>query len=329
MAELVFATFLIELKESWIDEISDPDLIMLLYDAVADPVGLKNKMGDAIFINKTTASKVVNRKPGGNPLKSLRRYTNDTRVTNSINVYFENKVIKQLHPSKKKVLFDSLLEIVNTDEGIKQAEREKILAVAQMDKYTDFLVSIYLYTLTIPNVLSDNQRKFGKGSRSESLTSQPLEKIPIPIDLQEEERKYADALLAVYGQKRNIDGYDFMELGLYSDDKEDFNDNREYYFAAEAVRRGTRDFYHGEQQFDILKEEIYQGVKEVWKDSYKNGYSRLLRVLTEATKANISQCILSRETQWIWNAQRKGVCHFLVNDRKLKGWIRDDDGQFI
>ena len=46
------------------------------------------------------------------------------------------------------------------------------------------------------------------------------------------------------------------------------------YFAAEAVRRGTRDIYSDESQFDVLKAETYEGVKEVWEDEYKNGYAR-------------------------------------------------------
>lgn len=46
-------------------------------------------------------------------------------------------------------------------------------------------------------------------------------------------------------------------------------------------------------------------------------------------KANINQCVLSRKTNWIGNFQRKGVCHFLVNDGTIEGWVRDDDGQTV
>ena len=46
MKELVFATVLTELKTSWEDAIAVPDLINLLYDAIAEPVGLTNKNGD-------------------------------------------------------------------------------------------------------------------------------------------------------------------------------------------------------------------------------------------------------------------------------------------
>ena len=61
MKELVFATVLTELKTSWEDAIAVPDLINLLYDAIAEPVGLTNKNGDPITVTKGTAKCQLNR----------------------------------------------------------------------------------------------------------------------------------------------------------------------------------------------------------------------------------------------------------------------------
>ena len=43
LSELVFATYLKELKNAWAEEIADPDLINLLSDAVSEPMELVNK----------------------------------------------------------------------------------------------------------------------------------------------------------------------------------------------------------------------------------------------------------------------------------------------
>lgn len=59
MSELVFATVIAELKTSWAESISDPEMIELLYDAVALPVGLLNQNGDAITVPKGAASTKV------------------------------------------------------------------------------------------------------------------------------------------------------------------------------------------------------------------------------------------------------------------------------
>lgn len=101
LKELVFAIVIIELKKAWNDTISTPDLIELLYDAVAEPVGLSNQNGDSFTVSKTVASKIVNRQPGGNPLKVIRKKSEDEKVLASIDAYFEQHVVKCLLEGSK------------------------------------------------------------------------------------------------------------------------------------------------------------------------------------------------------------------------------------
>lgn len=53
------------------------------------------------------------------------------------------------------------------------------------------------------------------------------------------------------------------------------------------------------------------------------------KVMAQATKTSLDKCRICRETEWIGNSQRKGVCHFLVGENRLKGWVREDDEQAI
>ena len=108
-------------------------------------------------------------------------------------------------------------------------------------------------------------------------------------------------------------------------------EQRNYYFAAEAVRRGTRDIYSEDDvdQFEVLEDEVYEGIIEIWRDHYKNGLARLSAIFKEVPKIDISKCWLRRDTDWVGNAQRKGVCHFLVKDERIKGWVKADDDQSI
>lgn len=76
LSELVFATYLKELKNAWAEEIADPDLINLLYDAVSEPMELVNKENGTITTEKSAASKIVNRQKGGNALKVIRTNAN-------------------------------------------------------------------------------------------------------------------------------------------------------------------------------------------------------------------------------------------------------------
>ena len=88
MRELVFATFLAEIKNAFVDDINDPDLIELLYRGVAQPLGIP-----LCKVQKGTASKIVNRLPNGRPLRVLKGHSQDAEVKESIGQFFEQNVI--------------------------------------------------------------------------------------------------------------------------------------------------------------------------------------------------------------------------------------------
>lgn len=327
MSELVFATYLRELKNAWAEDIADPDLIELLYDGVAEPMGLLNKEKNTITVDKGTASKIVNQQKGGNALRLIRTKANNERVQVTIESYFQNKVIKRLHRDCVDDLISNLKKLIENDDSISEDKKAELLKNASKQNIAAFLGFTYLYSLTRDNVLKTV--RINTNQQLEDYKRHPLQEIPTPSEVIEEERKYADALMAVYGQAEGIPNFDASMLAGFPKHQQHFADQRGYYFAAEAVRRGTRDIYSDESQFDVLKAETYEGVKEVWEDEYKNGYARLRKVMTQASNTRVDKCWLSRDTDWVGNPQKKGVCHFLVKDGKLDGWVRDDDEQTI
>lgn len=325
MKELVFATVLAELKTSWGDTIADPDLINLLYDSISEPVGLTNKNGEPITVTKGTASKIMNRQSGGNPHRSIRSKSADDRVIASIEEYFKKNVVKRLLKGSEDDLIERLKTIINDDMGIAEIKKQELLANAQKNTLALFLASIYLYSLSRDNVSSGDS-----GSKPITAATE-LEVIPIPTGITGVEGSYTDALLAAYGQAEGIKNFTVDMLDAYPTHKENFSNQRKYYFAAEAVRRGTRDLYGAKErdQFEVLKDEMYEGVTEVWEDEAKNGLARMRKVMAQATKTSLDKCRICRDTEWVGNSQRKGVCHFLVGENRLKGWVRDDDEQAI
>lgn len=325
MKELVFATVLAELKMSWRETIADPDLINLLYDAVAEPVGLTNKNGEPITVTKGTASKIMNRQIGGNPHRSIRSKSADDRVLASIEEYFKRNVVKRLLKGCEDDLIERLKTFINDDAGIADAKKQELLENAQKNTLAMFLASVYLYSLSRDNVSR------GSSSTKPITSTTELEIIPLPTGITGVEGSYTDALLAAYGQVEGIKHFTVDMLDTYPGHKENFSNQRKYYFAAEAVRRGTRDLYGTKEkdQFEILKDEMYEGVTEVWEDEAKNGLARMRKVMAQATKTSLDKCRICRDTEWVGNSQRKGVCHFLVGENRLKGWVRDDDEQAI
>lgn len=324
MSELVFSRVVSELKTSWRDSsIADPDLIELLYDAVAMPSNLSNKDGDTITVSKSQASKIMNRQKGGNVLKIIRDHSSDKVVLDSINEYFQKNVLNRLLSGGEDDLIHHLTQTINKDNEISGKKRQEMLALAQKNTLADFLASVYIYSLSRNNV--DPNRSQLSGDELGEYKKHPLKLLPVPEEVATFEQIYLRALLEVYGQAEKVVGFAQDMLPAHSNHNQHFKEQRTYYFAAEAVRRGTRDIYSEESQFEILKDETYEGVKEVWEESYKNGMARLRKVMSQASATRVDRCWLTRDTDWIGNPQKKGVCHFLVNECRLKGWVRDDD----
>ena len=267
----------------------------------------------------------MKRLPGGNPNRSIRSKSADDKVLASIEEYFKRNVVKRLLKGCEDDLIERLKAIINDDAGISKAKKQELLENAQKDKLAMFLASVYLYSLSRDNVLHDSS------STKPITATTELEVIPLPTGITGVEGSYTDALLAAYGQAEGIKNFTVDMLNTYPTHKENFSNQRKYYFAAEAVRRGTRDLYGTKEkdQFEVLKDEMYEGVTEVWEDEAKNGLARMRKVMAQATKTSLDKCRICRDTEWVGNSQRKGVCHFLVGENRLKGWVRDDDEQAI
>lgn len=67
MCKIVLAVILDEIKNDFIDEISDPNLIQLLYGGVTYPLGITVEN-----VVKGVAGKIVNCKPDGRALRGVR-----------------------------------------------------------------------------------------------------------------------------------------------------------------------------------------------------------------------------------------------------------------
>lgn len=54
---------------------------------------------------------------------------------------------------------------------------------------------------------------------------------------------------------------------------------------------------------------------------YSTGYKRLVADLQQAAITNTSKSLLDSKLHCIGNCERKGVCHMLVNDCRIK-WVK-------
>lgn len=139
--------------------------------------------------------------------------------------------------------------------------------------------------------------------------------------------KYIDALVKVYQQDSKItisDENDIEKLPIIY--QKHFKIQRESFFSAESVLHQIRDaFYDGEIEFNNFKEEIYDGIEDYLIQKYKNGFSRVNKVLEIVIVANFSKSYLSKNNNGlIGPKEKKGIVHMLVNEDRIE-WVTNYD----
>ena len=148
-------------------------------------------------------------------------------------------------------------------------------------------------------------------------------KVPVPSVATSNEQIYINELLNAYGDAEGITDFTNAELQTHAEYQEDLDDRRIDYYAAVSVERGVMelDADNLSDQFDVLKEETLDGVKDTAKKVYPNGYEKMLTVMEQASALTFENYLLSKSPYWISAKIKKGVCHHLVNDGKLK-WVK-------
>lgn len=148
-------------------------------------------------------------------------------------------------------------------------------------------------------------------------------KIPVPSIATSIEQAYIGELLKAYGDAEGIADFTETVLQSHEEYQEDLDDRRIDYYAAVSVERGVMELNADKllDQFDVLKEEILDGVKDTAKKLYPNGYEKMLSVMEQASTLTFENYLLSKSPYWISSKIKKGVCHHLVNDGKLK-WVK-------
>ena len=137
---------------------------------------------------------------------------------------------------------------------------------------------------------------------------------------------YIQALCELYAEKtgESITPDDMSRLS--SSLQKHLERQRTSYFNAKSIQHSVRDtFADGEKQFDALKDDTYEGIEMVYyNDSHETGYDRLQAVLEKATNSELAESNLMNVKGLITNQSRKGVCHILVDDERIKSWVDTD-----
>ena len=156
-----------------------------------------------------------------------------------------------------------------------------------------------------------------------------IPRIPIPEHISDEDGlPYMRALYEVFGEKlgnpqfRSEDAEHLTGiLGAV------FRDQRLSYYDAQSVATSiTNILIDGEDELDMLENEIWSGIIMDYADDHPDGYTRMRAVLDRATSTSIEGTVLSQIRNLLSARVKKGICHMLVDDEHIRSWVTPEVG---
>ena len=151
--------------------------------------------------------------------------------------------------------------------------------------------------------------RFGGG-----LSKKPRSKVPTSMDEDEKNMVYVGELINAYNEYTKGKIFDLDSLKKSEDLLEHFSIQRECFHSSQALKRFARDELLEEEQYNDIKKEIYISVRDTTKENHESKLQKINKTLDKARNLPLD----INELGNIAPSDKNGICHELVNDKKLK-----------
>ncbi|WP_371788126.1 restriction endonuclease [Streptomyces griseoaurantiacus] len=133
-----------------------------------------------------------------------------------------------------------------------------------------------------------------------------------------EEAQYVQQLMRVYAERWKADADTLELIAQHPTAGAHMRRQREAFYSAESLKRFARDAYP-DGHFNAIMDDVHTHTVEVGDKRFELGWDRLQAVLEAAGVVALTETVL---TQYVRPLDRKGVCHHLANDGRLK-WCEE------
>lgn len=312
--------------------ISKPNMTKIakaLFEPIIIQDGVVNQAGNPYTIDSKQAKfwfEQTKDIPG-----NIKTAAGNADLVNGIGDYFSEHIVDELiNQNKEAAMYSAMVTLVRNSD-LEKDEKELLLQFYSDGDRAEFLGRAFLFAVVRDNTIKDpivNELPAAEDIRIFKELVKKNHKKPTaitpPTDIEDHELGYVEELYRVYHEKTGEDYVRPADLESQPKLKRDFERHRKDYYSAETIRRELRDTIRldEEEGFDVLKSEMYDGVITTRDKDYDSSYDRLQAVLEHATSVPISHNLEDRMLDWVGAGEKKGVCHMLVNDKKLS-WTEE------
>ena len=245
-----------------------------------------------------------------------------------INYYKSKQFTDQLYEATEDEMYEAVVSLVTNCEDVSETAQKALLKVYNSGEKLEFLARVFQRAVRGENkVVSKRRKKKAADTDADSVTEfntlvrKKKPRVKVPKKVQPPELNYVTQLYLAYKsatgktitKPEDLDPLDY---------REHFEHQRKTFYMAETVHSEIRDSVMPNEPdpFEELKEEIDTGIFEVKRATYKNAVLKVDAVVGKAAELSISSMVDDATNHWIGVGEKKGVCHMLVNEERLK-WV--------
>ena len=266
--------------------------------------------------------------------KEIQKAANDKKWKEKIISHFTDDLYPaQMNTATKDEMLNQMHELI-TECDLDDKKKNILFNLYKNKKYGMFLAKAFIFALLGRNKIKSVRSKKSAGDKQSdaldefrSLVQNTLHKpkTVVPVDIQDEELGYVTELYAAYGDATGADIKTREDLNRTGYQRH-FEFQRKSYYMAETIHQEIRDSILPDEEdcFDVLKDEIEFGIYETCRREYDNAVKKGDAVMERAVDIPLSPNIMKVTLNWIGAGEKKGICHMLVSDKRLK-WVGDYD----
>ena len=333
MAKLYFLSFSHVFRDSLIDNAQNHAVDLLLTWLTQYP-GVLNRNGQPYVINDDFVKDLEKGKQDvPKPIKIAIQ--KNPQIPGDAVIQFEEFLATEISPQKEADLYYRLWKLID-DTDIAPSLVAEWRQEHNAREYSKFLADVFLYA-----VVQDAPTQRAKKKKTSEVGTEKavigdidhlnsmlkglayLEPIKKPDEIDPKENAYIDEILLAYGDHLNKTYQRKSELPEEMQD--DLEYRRDDFYAAETVRiQGSSALRaDDETEFGKLKKEVLSNVRGTYMSTKnEDGFVRMIKVMERAESMPCVKSVLAR-TNWVGADEKRGICHMLAGERKLR-WVVPD-----
>lgn len=248
-------------------------------------------------------------------------------VINHIKIDFEDACYELLDDGDFDLVYDDLKKLVNSDNTL-SLERKRHLLGGRDDLISNGS-DIFIYAMGNDNLTNPKKERVKKALTPLEIQKRIIElinkypkplQIEVPTEITTEEMTYVSAILEAFAEDAGVEiilENELLSKQDYQKYKKKLDRYRADFYRAESIRESLKDTKLEKEVgiFKQLEDETYESIIDKVEEDYPTSYARMTSVLNHVTTIPLQSLIAS---SWVGSAEKKGVCHILVNEGKIR-----------